>query len=423
MMLRIIPLVLIFFRVSIFASDTPYTFDQFLNRLNTAHVTDIDTAIGVLPESLRSHYALVFESQSLQEATADRPRTILYSPDGKLLITFNGGDANRRGNDTIEAIQFKDQTNRFEFHQLTFGDSDTLPTHLLNPKRCIGCHQKESRPNWEAYDFWPGVFGQLQNGVEPEGSPQDLGLKKLFRESPTLSRYRHLIGLEKSYSPAAHFKTRLGMPMYDNSETNTILGVRLNSLNALRIAPEVMALPEYASYKYLISAALLGCENSFGDPEKNNYTLDKYVPFESPFRPVLEGYSEFRKKYLLEHPFSESAAGFVLILRYFHSNLENRFDNWSLVFNGDEQEAAKTKIFPPNSRERFSWGNGGLNSLFQFGLSKLDPELRELLKGFSRDDYYGDYYERKDICRLLKKQSLESLASPSGSLGNGRNSH
>ena len=55
-------------------------------------------------------------------------------------------------------MQFNEEQKAFEFFDLNF---DTYPPKLseINPQRCISCHHKDPRPNWDRYFFWAGAYG------------------------------------------------------------------------------------------------------------------------------------------------------------------------------------------------------------------------------------------------------------------------
>ena len=69
----------------------------------------IEQVLPLLPERMLARYVLMEESGSLQGATPDNPRVILYGNtscrfDANLLVTFNG-DPKERGYAYLEAIQ------------------------------------------------------------------------------------------------------------------------------------------------------------------------------------------------------------------------------------------------------------------------------------------------------------------------------
>src|SRR5258708_32644808 len=59
-------------------------------------IGSVEELIAALPASERSRYALVFEIRSLQGASFENPRAILFGPDARLILPFHD-DARPRG--------------------------------------------------------------------------------------------------------------------------------------------------------------------------------------------------------------------------------------------------------------------------------------------------------------------------------------
>ncbi len=108
-------------------------------------------------------YLLSFRSRSLQSATPQSPRAILFSPAADFVASFNGHSA-LRGSRNIEVIRFNHSTERFEFREITFDLKNRPTVSEENPRKCLECHQSftradvDPRPNWEPYFMWPGFF-------------------------------------------------------------------------------------------------------------------------------------------------------------------------------------------------------------------------------------------------------------------------
>jgi hypothetical protein len=141
------------------------TYDKLLEVISTKKLTTIESVIAELPEHMKNNFILMYNSRSLQDASPTSPRAIVYTPTTSFVIAFNGGKKNQKGYNTIEAIQFRHDQKRFEFHELTF-DGKGLPVPSeANPKKCVECHQSPDRKevdmrfNWEPYSTWLGAFG------------------------------------------------------------------------------------------------------------------------------------------------------------------------------------------------------------------------------------------------------------------------
>lgn len=143
------------------------TYEKLKDLIQSQHLDTIESVIAQLPQyMLNNNYIVMYRSRSLQKATPDSPRIITFTPTARLLLTFNGGIPNHKGANTLEIIQFRDGTRRFEFREITFLSDKKAPQFSeANPKKCLACHQSSTRtnidmrPNWEPYNVWPGAIG------------------------------------------------------------------------------------------------------------------------------------------------------------------------------------------------------------------------------------------------------------------------
>ncbi len=129
-------------------SDLQKNQDQFKN---------YESFLGYLKTSypnLFDHFVLLHKSQSLQKASAEYPRVILF--DGGVAMAFSDhpGQAGRR----VEMIETEPGTYKMTFREISFSSSGTV-SFDAEPKSCIACHGSPARPIWSPYDFWAGAFG------------------------------------------------------------------------------------------------------------------------------------------------------------------------------------------------------------------------------------------------------------------------
>src|SRR5690349_15808778 len=82
---------------------------------------DFAALLAALPAPQRTRYALMFESRSLQGATPENPRVILFGPDARFILTFNGSPA-QRGFRVVETMEFDDGEKEFRLRELVFSD-------------------------------------------------------------------------------------------------------------------------------------------------------------------------------------------------------------------------------------------------------------------------------------------------------------
>ena len=172
---------------------TPVTFDAVKSRVLECGIKTVEDTLAILPESYRSSFTLMRKSKSAQEASGDNPRVIMYGSDAKLIMTFNG-DSTQKGFDEIEAIQFNDQTKRFDFHQIGFSANHQTAANIdADIQSCTTCHRTPARPNWEAYDIWEGAYGQVEDQIKI-GSAEDIAFQSFIKNSRNKGRYQYLVG-------------------------------------------------------------------------------------------------------------------------------------------------------------------------------------------------------------------------------------
>ncbi|MDR3419069.1 MAG: hypothetical protein P4L83_23080 [Nevskia sp.] len=228
-------------------------------------VHSAEELISRLPETYRSRYVLVFNSRSLQSASYDNPRAVLFGNDASLVVTFNGAPG-QRGYDAIETMEFDAGTRQFLFRELSFGPGaggqPELRVSAPNPPKCIVCHGNPARPVWDSFPSWPGVYGEIY--LAPLSRAERDGLNAFSLRQPSHPRYRYLADL---YSYAAPDTFRASdTQRYQGSvrePPNSILNSLLQVQNLAGIAAEVERSPRYPAYRYALLASLSeGC----GDP-------------------------------------------------------------------------------------------------------------------------------------------------------------
>ncbi|HYP34392.1 MAG TPA: cytochrome c [Burkholderiaceae bacterium] len=234
---------------------TPMT-DRLVQEVAERQATTVEQALGLLSPSLRSHFALVFSSRSLQAASYADPRAVLFGNDARFVVTFNG-NADQRGFDTLEIMEFDDQSDRFVFREILFSmgaaSNHGAVVSEANPVKCAACHGKPLRPVWDTYPSWPGAYGEQYR--EPLAPTEADGLKDFMKRQPTHPRYRALGNVQVLGDPNTFVPgTKI---LYAGTETeppNAVLSRLLAKWSARAIAHEVAASPRFQPYRY----ALLG---------------------------------------------------------------------------------------------------------------------------------------------------------------------
>lgn len=184
----------------------------------------IDNFIAQLPESYRRHFTLIHKSFSIQEATPQNPRVILFGPDAKVMMTFNG-HTKMRGGDSIEIIEWNEQKTSWSFSEIKQTLNGNL-VHNENPQSCVLCHagspkpannlhadlyKDELKPIFPQYPFWPGFYGSVNDivGLELPGSKDtvmrnqkdtfDQVRSLTFADTEELHRLRRLLDTNREY--------------------------------------------------------------------------------------------------------------------------------------------------------------------------------------------------------------------------------
>ena len=132
------------------AETATFTYKDFVSLIQTRDVRSIEDAIPFLPANMRSNVALMARSRSIQGASAQNPRAILFSDDGSMVVTFNG-DVTQRGGDHIEVVSFDEAKAHFQFSTITFGGG-TKARVIDNAQNCFGCHgrvESDLHPVWD----------------------------------------------------------------------------------------------------------------------------------------------------------------------------------------------------------------------------------------------------------------------------------
>ncbi len=151
--------------------DDQINIDLFKNNIEVSGANTVDEALGLIPSEFFENYVLVYRSRSLQDSSFEYPRAIVFGKSARFIMSFNGHES-QKGYNSIEAIQFREDEQKWEFHEITFSET-TPPKFEKNPTKCLECHQSPSRqnvdmrPNWEPYNFWPGVYASMDKTLEP----------------------------------------------------------------------------------------------------------------------------------------------------------------------------------------------------------------------------------------------------------------
>ncbi len=239
------------------SSAAPMT-ERLVQAIAEQRVTTVERALELLSPSLRSRFALVFNSRSLQEASFSDPRAVLFGNDARFVVTFNG-KADQPGFNALEIMEFDDQGSRFEFREILFPDgtaqADRVVVSEANPAKCAACHGQPLRPVWDTYPTWPGAYGEQYRA--PLARTELDGLKGFLKAQPTHPRFQSLKNVELFADPNSFVST--ARVLYAGMETeppNAVLSRLLATLSARMIAHEVASAPQFQAYRYALLGAL-----------------------------------------------------------------------------------------------------------------------------------------------------------------------
>ena len=240
-----------------------FDFASLQSLLSHQDIGSVEELIAALPAAQRNRYALVFESRSLQGASPENPRVILYGPDARFIVTFNGSPA-QRGFRAVETMEFEDASKEFRLRELLFPERAAGPEKVVvsevNPQRCTRCHGAPPRPLWDTFPLWPGAYGERYRATL--SARERAGLAAFLALQPTHPRYGELLDVKRFADPQTFRSSALtqyaGIPA---EPPNAELSVYLGRLQSQSIARQLVRQPAFDLYRY----ALLGlADNACG---------------------------------------------------------------------------------------------------------------------------------------------------------------
>jgi cytochrome c553 len=241
-------------------------------------VDTISELIPLLPEELRKNFTFVYDSRSPFRSgiSPEFPRVILFTDDGRLVLTFIG-DERQPGFDLLETMSFDYESATFELHAYLLPAAERKSWRPSPEEaRCARCHGADARPIFDSYPLWPGYYGSVQDTF-----PNDRIGQKEARNYAAFSAGAAKTGVYKDLiypagSPVSPFlDPRL---FHDNTVTlqpklfpylpNARLGIALTELNRQRIYRKLAAGEGFAANEKRLLAKLLECRPA-DRPDRN----------------------------------------------------------------------------------------------------------------------------------------------------------
>ena len=231
-----------------------FNFASLQSLIRDQDIGSVEELIAALPAAQRNRYALVFESRSLQDASFDSPRAIVFGPDARFIVTFNGSPA-QRGFRVVETMEFDDETKEFRLRELLFPERgavvDRAVVSEVNPERCARCHGTPPRPVWDTFPLWPGAYGErYRTNLSPR---ERAGLSVFLAQQATHPRYRQLLGATRLAEARTFRSSALtqyaGIP---EEPPNAELAINLSRLQSQSIARQMVLQPAFDAYRYVL---------------------------------------------------------------------------------------------------------------------------------------------------------------------------
>jgi hypothetical protein len=381
-----------------------FGFESLQALIRTHDVGTVEELLAALPEAQRRNYALMFDSRSLQAAGYDQPRVILYGPDARFVLTFNGTDA-QRGFRLVETLEFDVTTRQFHTRELEFpersGGAAAVRVSAPDPGRCVPCHGNPTHPVWDSFPLWPGAYGERYNSTLSE--PERAGLERFLARQPSHPRYRYLLDTARfadarTFRPGAGAQYSAALREPPNAELSADLG----NLQFQAIAARLMQQPAFAAYRY----ALLGVADGGCAPLSDFYPQTLWrtqrAAFERLARDTARGNAEEArlKAQRLAGGANAAARGgsdALLPLRFVaESALGIPTRSWTLALESDTYDFTR----PP-------FATLPLRTSLLAAIASGDATLETL--SYSATPADGDRY-----CSYLKRRSRAALADAAG---------
>lgn len=271
-------------------SEDYMTFKGLQSFIANRDLNTIDDLIKALPKEYKENFTLVHSSQSLQGASYQNPRAVVFGPDASLVMTFNG-DPSQKGYNNLEILHWDKTSKQLELREVTF-DKDGVSKPIYseaNPQKCMQCHSASPKPSgyvkpvMSDYAIWNGFYGSRDDSifVLPDNTEQTnslsptevnivkketsefLSFKQRVLSDPS-SRYYDLLTSNDSSSPYYPYRYNGNgdyvITKFDNAP-NTRLTSLLYTRQTNQFAVRILTSKLYTYFKYSLAATLSCKEN------------------------------------------------------------------------------------------------------------------------------------------------------------------
>ncbi len=264
--------------------------DKLISEAKDANIKTADEFKKFAAEKYGENYVLMRETGSVQGASNESPRAILFQPNAMLVATFTDHPTDPKKN-AIEMMEFNHKTKKFDFQELRFANNE-FKVSKQNPTTCVSCHQ--GRPIWDPWPFWKGAVGGVDDRLAPAQTETSWGnylvqrdqvgkmtgdgalAKEMLKKIETdKTGYAHLKNISTRFMPSARSTDAPEFasspdPRNDGKEPlpNQKYTHQLMLRNFDRIAGELMSNPAYKRLKFAVIASISGCFENDADAKK-----------------------------------------------------------------------------------------------------------------------------------------------------------
>jgi len=231
---------------------------------------NIEQLLQALPDDLRTNFTLVYASRSphRDEISPQFPRTVLFTTDAKLLLTFTGDPAAPAYNG-LEVIYFDDRTSAFHTTRFILADAVRRDPRLksaaalngaMDQYECTRCHGGDVRPIFDSYSLWPGFYGSRADTIDAYPR-ENQDYERFLEGNAKKGGYRYLRFPAGSPTPPYQVSTmRLKPGEALGFHPNERLGDALTELNWKRIGRKLASQGDrYRQLRYPLLSGMLGC--------------------------------------------------------------------------------------------------------------------------------------------------------------------